>query len=93
MCDREDFSTVGEWHGTLSWRVGGSEEENEQGDKTDAEGGMCLLVDEEAETGAEEEEEHERESAEKKSTTAPFVDGNEGWERKQEVGGTLYEKQ
>lgn len=88
LSEREDLSGVGERNGTLSRRINGSEEEDEEGNDSDLHGSSDiggLVRDEESETGTQDRESHSREGEEKKCSSTITIDGEDGGEGENEV--------
>lgn len=72
----EDFSAVGEGHGTLAGRVEGGEDEDEERHERDVR--SARLVDQETAAGDEQTPGHVGEGEEQQAAAAKFVDGPYG---------------
>lgn len=90
MRKREDLGGVGEGHGTLTGRVEGSEEIDEQGDQT---GTHAVARNEGAETGGQQGPSHLGEGEEQERAAAKGVDRLEGREGEHEVDSTEDERE
>jgi len=71
----EDLSGVGEWHRTFTWRVEGSEQEDEEGDETDVGRARCRNI--ETESGSQEGPGHLGESEQEKGSSSIGIDGSD----------------
>lgn len=87
MGERVDLGTVGEGNGTLTRRVKGGKEEDEQAHKASANVAQ-IGVQERAQTGSEKGPEHLREGEEQQASSTKGVNGVEGREGKQPVHQT-----
>ena len=76
MREGEDLSGVGEWHGTFTWRVEGSEQEDEESNESGVSG--ARLRDVEAESGSQEGPGHLGESEEEKGSSSIGIDSSDG---------------
>ena len=74
--EREDLGGVGEWHGTFTRRVEGSEQEDEEGDEADMSGARLRNV--KAESGSQEGPGHLGESEQEKGSSSVCIDGPHG---------------
>lgn len=93
MGQGKDLGGVGEGHGTLTGRVEGAEEEDEQADQTSTELAVLVVVlNQSAETSSEQSPEHLREGEEQEGAAAEGVDGPESREGKEPVDHTEPER-
>lgn len=86
MGQREDLSRVGKRHRSLTRRVEGGEQEDEEGNS--AKVSTAIAGDVKAEAGSKQSPGHLGEGEEQQSTTTPSVDGPNGGESEEEVDQT-----